>query len=63
MPGHSHRSRGGAALPSLRKEHPTVTTHPVLRYALAAARRGWPVFPLAPGDKEPLKGWPRDRRR
>ncbi len=29
-----------------------------LRYALAAAARGWHVFPIAYGDKVPLKGWP-----
>ncbi|MEV7807534.1 bifunctional DNA primase/polymerase [Microbispora sp. NPDC088329] len=28
-----------------------------LRYALAAATRGWHVFPLVPGGKVPLKGW------
>ncbi|GGO67108.1 bifunctional DNA primase/polymerase [Nonomuraea cavernae] len=28
-----------------------------LRYALAAAARGWHVFPLTSGDKVPLKGW------
>ncbi|PZG15891.1 bifunctional DNA primase/polymerase [Nonomuraea aridisoli] len=29
----------------------------MLAYALAAAARGWHVFPLTPGDKVPLKGW------
>ncbi|OPG04073.1 DNA primase [Microbispora sp. GKU 823] len=28
------------------------------RYALAAAARGWHVFPLTPNGKVPLKGWP-----
>ncbi|MFF4198264.1 bifunctional DNA primase/polymerase [Nonomuraea sp. NPDC001831] len=28
-----------------------------LRYALAAATRGWHVFPLAVGDKPPIKGF------
>ena len=31
----------------------------LLSYALAAARRGWRVFPLVPGEKVPaVKGWP-----
>ncbi|MET8140393.1 bifunctional DNA primase/polymerase [Sphaerisporangium sp. NPDC005288] len=29
----------------------------IVRYALACARRGWHVFPLAPCDKVPLAGW------
>ncbi|MET8384285.1 bifunctional DNA primase/polymerase [Streptosporangium canum] len=32
-------------------------THHPLRYALAAAARGWHVFPVAIGDKPPLKGF------
>ncbi|MEV4398324.1 bifunctional DNA primase/polymerase [Nonomuraea sp. NPDC049607] len=30
---------------------------PTLRYALAAAARGWHVFPAAVGDKPPVKGF------
>ncbi|MEU7004454.1 bifunctional DNA primase/polymerase [Nonomuraea sp. NPDC046570] len=32
-------------------------TTPTLRYALAAAARGWHVFPVAVGDKVPLSGF------
>lgn len=38
---------GSAALP---------TPGTLVRYALAAAARGWHVFPLAPHDKPPVKG-------
>ncbi|MEU4225989.1 bifunctional DNA primase/polymerase [Nonomuraea sp. NPDC026600] len=34
-----------------------MTTHDQLRYALAAAARGWHVFPIAIGDKPPVKGF------
>ncbi|MET9241072.1 bifunctional DNA primase/polymerase [Nonomuraea sp. NPDC003709] len=35
-----------------------MTADPI-RYALAAAARGWHVFPLAPGGKEPPRGFTR----
>ncbi|MEU0517360.1 bifunctional DNA primase/polymerase [Streptosporangium sp. NPDC006007] len=34
-----------------------MSPHPTLRYALAAAARGWHVFPVSIGDKPPVKGF------
>ncbi|RJL29952.1 bifunctional DNA primase/polymerase [Bailinhaonella thermotolerans] len=34
-------------------------SNPILNYALAAAARGWHVFPLTPYGKQPAKGWTR----
>lgn len=34
-----------------------MSPHPTLRYALAAAARGWHVFPVAVADKPPARGF------
>ncbi|MFI7105631.1 bifunctional DNA primase/polymerase [Nonomuraea sp. NPDC050227] len=40
------------------EQESAMTVDPI-RYALAAAARGWHVFPLAPGGKEPPRGFTR----
>ncbi|MEU9843232.1 bifunctional DNA primase/polymerase [Actinomadura sp. NPDC048032] len=42
--------------PARSRVPPRPTAAALARYALAAAARGWHVFPLAPGDKEPPHG-------
>jgi hypothetical protein len=32
------------------------STNPMLDAALAYAERGWAIFPLAPGTKQPMAG-------
>ncbi|MGC5013150.1 bifunctional DNA primase/polymerase [Streptosporangium sp. DT93] len=50
-----------AGIPVRRYTHPQQDNPPPgadrLRYALAAAARGWHVFPVSIGDKPPLKGF------
>ncbi|MEV0994811.1 bifunctional DNA primase/polymerase [Nonomuraea sp. NPDC050202] len=54
-PGSSAPTNGTS--PNRLQADPTQGTGSQLRYALAAAKRGWHVFPLTPGEKRPLKGF------
>ncbi|MEV8635832.1 bifunctional DNA primase/polymerase [Streptosporangium sp. NPDC051023] len=62
-PGASHTARlaEAAGIPVRRYPHTegerAVPKTNLLRYALAAAARGWHVFPVATGDKVPLSGF------